>query len=697
MHVCSTVFLASLVVTNICDRALFCEPDARYCIEGMVSFVKAGFSNLVAIENDQGALTVYNETRTPFVQPKPGDSVRICGRTAIASNGTIRRNCTLIETIGHGPVPKPTPATVEQLADGKMDERYVRFRATLRDIFEDEIDPNIVYLVLQDGGDTILSYQLHTQESMSRLAAMVGSVLETTGVCSYFSGGFRTLCGRLVATNGPEDYHIVENAPSDPFDVPGIWDLMSLEPSRIARSGPRRATGTVIATWDGNRALVMNNRSQLVGVEFADGKVPPCDTMVDVVGLPASDLYRINLLRAKWRNALGNPLPHELPHDTSASSLLTDARGRFRYRADWHGRTIRIEGIVKAKASMPGTDRRFYVESDSCVIPVDVTSTPEAIDKIDVGYVVSLTGICIMSTSAWSPYTAFPQINGMTLAIRSADDVVVVAKPPWWTPSRLLTLLGSLLAVLAGFGVWNLQLRKSVRRREGALKREIFAHVNSDMKMRERNNLSIELHDSLSQGLTGVSMEIDTAACMMDDPAEARRHLDLAARSLKSCREELKTCIYDLKNDALGERTIDESIRRTLAPVVGNARLAVRFEVPRELVSDNIAHNVLRIIRELVTNAVNHGKATEIRIAGSVDAHFLHFSVTDNGCGFDPESCPGAQQGHFGRQGIRERVKRLGGTVETSSTPGNGAKVTVTIDLGIHDEEELGLWEKSES
>ena len=135
----------------------------------------------------------------------------------------------------------------------------------------------------------------------------------------------------------------------------------------------------------------------------------------------------------------------------------------------------------------------------------------------------------------------------------------------------------------------------------------------------------------------------------------------------------------------------DVFIRRTLAPVIGNARLMVRFEVPREIVSDNVAHNVLRIIRELVTNAVNHGKATKIRIAGSVDANFLHFSVADNGCGFDPESCPGAQQGHFGRQGIRERVKRLGGTVETTSSPGNGAKVTVAVDLGIHDEEDPGL------
>ena len=140
-------------------------------------------------------MTVYNETRTPFVQPEPGDRVRIGGRTAIATNQSIRRNCTSIEILGHGPEPEPAQPTVEQLADGKMDERLVRFNARLRDVFEDEIDQNVIYFVLQDGADTILSYQPRTSEALSHFTALIGAELEVTGVCSYFFGGTRRLCG----------------------------------------------------------------------------------------------------------------------------------------------------------------------------------------------------------------------------------------------------------------------------------------------------------------------------------------------------------------------------------------------------------------------------------------------------------------------------------------------------------------------
>jgi signal transduction histidine kinase len=245
----------------------------------------------------------------------------------------------------------------------------------------------------------------------------------------------------------------------------------------------------------------------------------------------------------------------------------------------------------------------------------------------------------------------------------------------------LLAVLGVMLVILGGIFFWNMQLRKAVRKREKELKQEIFAHVNSDMKMRERNNLSIELHDSLSQGLTGVSLEIDSARHLSDNPEEMNRHLDLAARTLKSCRNELRTCIYDLRSNMLSDHDMNDSIRRTLDPFIGNTNLAVRFNVPREQLSDNVAHNILRIIGELVANAVHHGHASSVKVAGSIDQTSIHFSVQDDGCGFDPDQCPGAGQGHFGIQGIRERLKRLNGELSFASSAENGTKAIVSMEL----------------
>ena len=83
---------------------------------------------------------------------------------------------------------------------------------------------------------------------------------------------------------------------------------------------------------------------------------------------------------------------------------------------------------------------------------------------------------------------------------------------------------------------------------------------------------------------------------------------------------------------------------------------------------------------ELALNGIRHGGAKTIRIAGGIDGNTLEFSVRDDGCGFDPKNCPGVDDGHFGLQGIRERVMQLGGTLSIESEIGKGTKTTVRID-----------------
>ena len=77
---------------------------------------------------------------------------------------------------------------------------------------------------------------------------------------------------------------------------------------------------------------------------------------------------------------------------------------------------------------------------------------------------------------------------------------------------------------------------------------------------------------------------------------------------------------------------------------------------------------------------MRHGKATKVKIAGAMDNGMLLVSVRDNGTGFDPSACPGPDEGHFGLDGIRERLRQLGGTFEITSAPNQGTAAKITLN-----------------
>ena len=80
--------------------------------------------------------------------------------------------------------------------------------------------------------------------------------------------------------------------------------------------------------------------------------------------------------------------------------------------------------------------------------------------------------------------------------------LVFFSHPPWWTPKRLLAVIGILLAVLAALSV-----RMMITRRFNAM----ITKAKIDAKVGERTRLAVELHDSIAQDLTGIAMEIRSA------------------------------------------------------------------------------------------------------------------------------------------------------------------------------------------
>jgi len=316
-------------------------------------------------------------------------------------------------------------------------------------------------------------------------------------------------------------------------------------------------------------------------------------------------------------------------------------------------------------------------------VPVDVSSLPEVRETLRVGSRLAVTGVCMLEADDWRPNERMPHAHGLRLVPRTSADFAVLAAAPWWTDTRLRWGLAIALVLLVVIITWNVILNRLVVRRSRALFKEQIAHTDAQLRIEERTRLAVEIHDALSQNLSGVALRVTAAQTMADegDLPSVREQLAVADRMMDSCRAELRNCLWDLRSDVIGEPDFTAAVRRTVLPVVGETPVAVRFDVRRGRFSDTTAHSVLCIVRELVTNAVRHGKASCVRVAGACENERLLVSVRDDGIGFDPDARPGVADGHFGLEGVRERVRSLGGIFSIESAQGAGCRARIEIPL----------------
>ena len=137
---------------------------------------------------------------------------------------------------------------------------------------------------------------------------------------------------------------------------------------------------------------------------------------------------------------------------------------------------------------------------------------------------------------------------------------------------------------------------------------------------------------------------------------------------------------------ALG--ALAERLRETGALLAAQAGRAFTLHADEALA-------VVQADEQLVERVFDNAMQNALRYASSrVEAHLtaaggrLVLTVRDDGCGFSEVDVPGPSQGHFGLQGIRERIGNSTGLMEIESTPGKGTKVTVSFLADEKDEDE---------
>lgn len=231
-----------------------------------------------------------------------------------------------------------------------------------------------------------------------------------------------------------------------------------------------------------------------------------------------------------------------------------------------------------------------------------------------------------------------------------------------------------LIAFLTIGAAWGLHLLRanSIRARFRAI-------------LADRARIAREIHDSLSQCLTGISIQLHgIEQTMKEDPQAARQHVDLASHLVRSGLAESRLVVWDLRPHALEDRDLSRALEDLARLATSGTGIEVTVSTVGDLSSlpARVEAAMLRIGQESITNAVKYSQCHSIDVTVSYGRSDISLRVKDDGCGFDTTQGSGPESGHFGLVGMRERAEQLGGDFTLRSTAGKGTEVEASLPLG---------------
>ena len=666
---------APRVLTTIQAIRALSQDDAdkgyRVVVRGIVThFDEQADTGLIVHDGRFGQYVLSPEVKVPvpaWGNLQKGDAIELEGRTV---RGGFAPNVvpTAVRRVGHAQLPTPKRIAYASMLTGRHDCDYVEVVGVVLRTWRSP-DPNMHTLfadvAFEEGvlRATFWDYEPVDQDrfidARVRLRGNVGTLF----------GPSAQMRGVSLFAGRASEIEVLESAP-DPFSMPSrsIKSIYNFSPAgevnrriRIRGVVTTYIPGHPIETSDYSstarfrvvqHVLYVDDGTGGARVETEQSQGVDPGTVVDVVGFPAVTPGKPRLTNATFRADGTAPQPAAVR--VANDNVLTP---------DNDATLVRMEGRFLSVLRSP-RERVLVLRTGETVFDasLEASAATERLEEITTGSLVAVTGVY---SYQYGPPPTFH------LHLRSADDVKIVAAAPWWTLQHTAVMMAMLTLVAGGAGVW---VRTSARR-----KRQQYQLV-----LNERSRVGRELHDTLEQGLAGIALQLEAVAGNLDNsPEAARRSLDVARQMLRYSEEEARRSVADLRSQALESRDLSGALAE-MARQMTHGTIAcadVRVDGPPQYLDAWQEHHLLRIGLEALTNAIKHSGAKRILITVRFRGIATDLSVEDDGCGLahGAQDMPG---NHFGLQGIRERVDKLGGVLQIDSGPGIGTRLTVTIPTG---------------
>ena len=593
-----------------------------------------------------------------------------------------------IRKLGTRPVPEPIRVGLDELNAGQMDAKWIEISGIVRSLEPKaptdsappppgtrytapgvdaaNVSPPTVKLKLASGSARV------TVEVTGALKPedYVDAEVRLRGLCFNLHNRNRQFVRPFVQV--PRGVAVVIEKPpprdpfsGEPFPVAGLFrfeQLTGIYRHRVHVRGVVVYDRPGAALWvrDGDRSLRVETAQQ--------DALEPGDE-VDVAGFPAHGGYSAVLEDAVFRKrgTAGMPLPHRLTDVTTAllydaDLVQLDARVTEVQRlpdtvaltVDWAKTTVR------AQLRLPDGD------------PVPTTWLP--------GSIVRLTGVCSVVADEAGPLGGLWEPRSFKLLLRSPADVAVLHPRSWWTVERAVWVLAGFLALaLAAVAVVMLASRRRLREQE---RRRAMAEAEFTAILSERNRVAREIHDTLSQSLGAISVQLELARVHAGEiNPSARMHLGSAHQLARAALADARESIWNMRSQVLERSDLGEALDGILRRLTEGTGITphLRVEGDRRRLAPVVENNLLRVGQEAMTNACKHAAPRRIQVALAFSKRSVRLEVEDDGHGFVRGPEPVGERRSFGLVGIRERAELLGGTAEIQSTPGLGTRVVVTV------------------
>lgn len=200
--------------------------------------------------------------------------------------------------------------------------------------------------------------------------------------------------------------------------------------------------------------------------------------------------------------------------------------------------------------------------------------------------------------------------------------------------------------------------------------------VESMTLLEERNRMSKELHDILGHSYISMIMGLDAAIALLD------RNPELAKEKLLRLRNLTEQNIEDMRNAV---HKMAEAEQVSVAQMIGEliedfqeytgTDIRYRISGSEQELSDAVRQAIIRMIQEAFTNAVKHGKATQIDLDIVYALHQISVEIRDNGKGGE-EHVFG-----FGLTAMKSRIENVNGQLYVSVSSAKGTKIHCDIPL----------------